>query len=245
MNLQNATMGNFRGKSTHVNMEKLIEVIEMIGLLVVVAVLIFCIIILAMKLWDCSANLDRAEYRIDSRGAEINELKERCEGHKELIEALSKSVRELNGVVEAAVKSKEQTSDNKPDMSALIGGWTTDDGQARIDASHISAGMIDGKSLMNCELPSLSEPVREKIFEMFGAKLPEEEKPANATHISVGLIDGQSLVIPVREAGRILIPHEKTVANHWHGRLWTDDDGHIYELPEGCYILGDTPYEMD
>ena len=39
----------------------------MIGLLAVDAVLIFCIIILAMKLWDCSANLDRAEYRIDSR----------------------------------------------------------------------------------------------------------------------------------------------------------------------------------
>ena len=44
-----------------------VGVIEMIGLLAVDAVLIFCIIILAMKLWDCSANLDRAEYRIDSR----------------------------------------------------------------------------------------------------------------------------------------------------------------------------------
>jgi len=217
----------------------------MIGLLAVDAVLIFCIIILGIKLWDCSSNLDRAEYRIDSRGAEIRELKQRCERHKELIEALSKSVRELNGVVEAAVKVKEQTSNNKPDTKALIGGWTTDDGQARIDASHISAGTIDGKSLMNCELPNISESAREKIFELLGAKVPEKEKPANATHISVGLIDGQSLVIPVRETGRILIPHEKTVANHWHGRLWTDDDGRIYELPEGCFILGDTHYEMD
>ena len=217
----------------------------MIGLLAVDAVLIFCIIILGIKLWDCSSNLGRAEYRIDSRGAEIRELKQRCERHKELIEALSKSVRELNGVVEAAVKVKEQTSNNKPDTKALIGGWTTDDGQARIDASHISAGTIDGKSLMNCELPNISESAREKIFELLGAKVPEKEKPANATHISVGLIDGQSLVIPVRETGRILIPHEKTVANHWHGRLWTDDDGRIYELPEGCFILGDTHYEMD
>ena len=207
--------------------------------------LLFCVIILSIKLWDCSANLDRAEYRIDSRGAEINELKQRCDAYKELIEALSKSVRELNGVVEAAVKVKEQTSNNKPDTKALIGGWTTDDGQARIDASHISAGTIDGKSLMNCELPNISESAREKIFELLGAKVPEKEKPANATHISVGLIDGQSLVIPVRETGRILIPHEKTVANHWHGRLWTDDDGRIYELPEGCFILGDTHYEMD
>ena len=73
----------------------------MIGLLVVDAVLMFCIIILAIKLWDCSANLDRAEYRIDSRGAEIRELKQRCDAYKELIEALSKSVRELNGGVEA------------------------------------------------------------------------------------------------------------------------------------------------
>ena len=152
----------------------------MIGLLVVDAVLMFCIIILAIKLWDCSANLDRAEYRIDSRGVEINELKQRCDGHKELIEALSKSVRELNGVVEAAVKVKEQTSDNKPDTKALIGGWTADDGQARIDASHISTGMIDGKSLMNCELPNLSDSAYEKIYELFGAKVPEDEPKLTA-----------------------------------------------------------------
>ena len=98
----------------------------MIGLLVVDAALVFCIIILAIKLWDCSANLDRAEYRIDSRVAEIRELKQRCDAYKELIEALSKSVRELNGVVEAAVKVKEQTSDNKPDTKALMGGWIDD-----------------------------------------------------------------------------------------------------------------------
>ena len=192
-------MGNFRGKSTQMNMEKLIEVIEMIGLLVVDAVLIFCIIILAIKLWDCSANLDRAEYRIDSRGAEIKELKQRCDGHKELIEALSKSVRELNGVVEAAVNVKEETSDNKPDVKALTGGWSTDDVRTGDDAS--------------C--------------------------------IGIGLIDGQTLVIPVRDTGRVLMNHGKAVANHWHGRLWTDDEGRIYEMPEGCFILGDTPYEMD
>ena len=114
----------------------------MIGLLVVDAVLIFCIIILAIKLWDCSANLARAEYRIDLRGAEIRELKQRCDAHKELIKALSKSVRELNGVVEEAVKVKEETSDNKPDMSALIGGWLVDDVRTKIDASHISTGTI-------------------------------------------------------------------------------------------------------
>ena len=137
----------------------------MIGLLVVDAALVFCIIILAIKLWDCSANLDRAEYRIDSRGAEIRELKQRCDAYKDLIEALSKSVRELNGVVEAAVKVKEQTSDNKPDTKALMGGWTTDDGRTN----------VDGKSVMNCELPYISESAREKIFEMLGVKVPEEE----------------------------------------------------------------------
>jgi len=171
----------------------------MIGLLAVDAVLIFCIIILGIKLWDCSSNLDRAEYRIDLRGAEINELKQRCDGHRELIEALSKSVRELNRVVEAAVKVKEETSDNKPDAKALTGGWSTDDVRTGDDAS--------------C--------------------------------IGIGLIDGQTLVIPVRDTGRVLMNHGKAAANHWHGRLWTDDEGRIYEMPEGCFILGDTPYEMD
>ena len=120
--------------------------------------LLISIIMLAIKLWDCSANLDRAEYRIDLRGAEIRELEQRCDAYKELIEALSKSVRELNGVVEAAVRVKEETSDNKPDTKALIGGWTTDDAETTwlddflakirkeeakpIDASHISTGTI-------------------------------------------------------------------------------------------------------
>ncbi len=115
--------------------------------------LLISIIMLAIKLWDCSATLDRAEYRIDLRGAEIRELEQRCDAYKELIEALSKSVRELNGVVEAAVKVKEETSDNKPDAKALIGGWIEDDGQARIDASHISAGTImmwHGRSVKEC-----------------------------------------------------------------------------------------------
>ena len=182
----------------------------MIGLLVVDAVLIFCIIILAIKLWDCSANLDRAEYRIDSRGVEINELKERCDGHKELIEALSKSVRELNGVVEAAVKVKEETSDNKPDAKALIGGWTTDDAET-----------------------TWLDDILAKIRK-------EKEKPIDTTHISVGLVDGQSLLIPVHDTGQTLVDGEPIL----HGRLWTNSEGRIYELPEGCFILGDTPYEM-
>ena len=216
-------------------------VIELIGLLVMDAGLIFCIIILAIKLWDCSANLARAEYRIDLRVAEIRELKQRCDAHKELIKALSKSVRELNGVVEAAVKVKEQTSDGKPDTKALIGGWTTDDDWTKIDASHISAGMIDGKSLMNCELPNLSESAREKIFELLGVKVPEEEKPADTYYLGVGVDDDKMLRIPVRDTGQTLVDGEPIR----HGRLWTNSEGRIYELPEGCFILGDTPYEMD
>ena len=183
----------------------------MIGLLVVDAVLIFCIIILAMKLWDCSENLDRAEYRIDSRGVEIEELKQRCDGQKELIEALSKSVRELNGVVEAAVKVKEETSDNKPDTKALIGGWTTD----------------------NKETTWLDD-ILAKIRK-------EKEKPADTYYLGVGVDDDKMLKIPVRDTGQTLVDGEPIR----HGRLWTNSEGRIYELPEGCYISGGTSYEMD
>ena len=174
--------------------------------------LLFCVIILSIKLWDCSANLDRAEYRIDSRGAEINELKQRCDAYKELIEALSKSVRELNGVVEAAVKVKEETSDNKPDTKALIGGWTTDDKKTTW-------------------LDDILAEIRKK-----------KEKPVDDTYyLGVGVDDDKMLKIPVRDTGQTLVDGEPIR----HGRLWTNSEGHIYELPEGCFILGDTPYEMD
>ena len=233
----------------------------MIGLLVVDAVLIFCICMLGVGLLYHSKRLDLINEEVEDWIADTRELKQRCDGHKELIEALSKSVRELNGVVEAAVKVKEETSDNKPDTKALIGGWNTDDAETTwlddilakirkeeakpIDASHISTGMIDGKSLMNCELPNISDSTYEKICELFEVKVPEEEKHADATHIGIGVGDGQTLAIPVRDTGRVLMHHGKTVANHWHGRLWTNSEGRIYELPEGCFVLGDTPYEMD
>lgn len=184
----------------------------MIGLLVVDAVLIFCIIILAIKLWDCSANLDRAEYRIDSRGDEIRELKQRCDGHKELIEALSKSVRELNGVVEAAVNVKEQTSDNKPDTKALMGGWTTGDTE-------------------RTWLDDVLAKIRKR----------KEKSVDGPYYLGVGVDDDKMLKIPVRDTGQTLVDGEPIR----HGRLWTNSEGRIYELPEGCYISGGTSYEMD
>lgn len=137
--------------------------------------LFICICMLGVALFGYGKRLDLINEEVEDFIAETRELKQRCDTHKKSLEYISKSVRELNGVVEAAVKVKEETSDNKPDAKALIGGWTTDDGQARIDASHIGTGMIDGKSLMNCELPNISDSAREKIFELLGAKVPEDK----------------------------------------------------------------------
>ena len=214
-------------------------------MIVVDIALFICIFMLGVAVLGHSKRLELINEEVEDWIADAVELKQRCDGHKELIEALSKSVRELNGVVEAAVKVKEETSDNKPDVKALIGGWTTDEGQARIDASHISPGMIDGKSLMNCELPNLSESAREKIFELLGVKVPEEEKPTDKYCVSIALDNGESLVLDLHDTGRILVNQGKPAKSYGKGRLYTDDEGHIYELPEGCSILGDTPYEMD
>ena len=173
--------------------------------------LALCIFILTMKLSDCSNRLDLANDDIEESIAEIKELKQRCDGHKELIEALSKSVRELNGVVEAAVKVKEETSDNKPDTKALMGGWATD-------------------GTKTTWLDDILAKIRK-----------EKEKPADTYYLGVGVDDDKMLRIPVRDTGQTLVDGEPIR----HGRLWTNSEGRIYELPEGCYISGDTPYEMD
>ena len=96
-------------------------------MIVVDGLMIILIIILAIKLWNCENRLDLANDDIEESVAEIRELKQRCDTHKKSIEYLSKSVRELNGVVEAAVKVKEETSDNKPDTKALVSGWDADE----------------------------------------------------------------------------------------------------------------------
>ena len=170
------------------------------------------IIILAIKLWNCENRLELINDDLEEFDTDIGNLKQRCDGHKELIEALSKSVRELNGVVEAAVKVKEETSDNKPDTKALIDGRTTD----------------------GTETTWLGD-ILAKIRK-------EKEKPADDTYyLGVGVDDDKMLRIPVRDTGRTLVDGEPIR----HGRLWTNSEGRIYELPEGCYISGDTSYEMD
>lgn len=113
-------------------------------MIVVDIALFICIFMLGVELIGHRKRLALINDDLEDFDVDIGNLKQRCEGHRELIGALSKSVRELNGVVEESVKSKEETSDNKPDMSALIGGWLVDDVRTEIDASHISTGRIAG-----------------------------------------------------------------------------------------------------
>ena len=183
----------------------------LIGYVIALIVLaVFALYLFVDGVWT-HTELDIAKTDIDELYKGFNDYRARCDAHKELIEALSKSVRELNGVVEAAVKAKEETSDNKPDTKALIGGWTTDDKETTW-------------------LEDILIKIRKK-----------NEKPIDATHISVGLVDGQSLLVPVRDTGQTLVDGEP-IRN---GRLWTNSEGRIYELPEGCFISGDKSYEMD
>lgn len=180
--------------------------------MIIEGLMMVLIIILAIKLWSCETRLDLINEEVEDWIADARELKQRCDGHKELIEALSKSVRELNGVVEAAVKVKEQTSDNKPDTKALMGGWATEGTKT-----------------------TWLDDVLAKIRK-------EKEKPVDDTYyLGVGVDDDKMLRIPVRDTGQTLVDGEPIR----HGRLWTNSEGRIYELPEGCFILGDTPYEMD
>lgn len=180
--------------------------------MIVEGLMMVLIIILAIKVWRNEDRLDLINEEVEDFIAETRELKQRCDGHKELIEALSKSVRELNGVVEAAVKVKEETSDDKPDTKALMGGWTTDNAKTTW-------------------LDDILAEIRK-----------EKEKPVGDTYyLGVGVDDDKVLRIPVRDTGQTLVDGEPIR----HGRLWTNSEGRIYELPEGCYISGDTSYEMD
>ena len=184
----------------------------LIGYVIALIVLaVFALYLFVDGVWT-HTELDIAKTDIDELYKGFNDYRARCDAHKELIEALSKSVRELNGVVEAAVKAKEETSDNKPDTKALIGGWTTDNAETTW-------------------LEDILAKIRKK-----------KEKPVDDTYyLGVGVDDDKMLRIPVRDTGQTLVDGEPIR----HGRLWTNSEGRIYELPEGCYISGDTSYEMD
>ena len=182
-------------------------------MIVAEVVLAVCVAILFAVFVKQCVRIERCEDNMGMSEAEIQELRRRCDAYKELIEALSKSVRELNGVVEAAVKVKEETSDNKPDTKALMGGWTADGAKT-----------------------TWLDDILAKIRK-------EKEKPVDdAYYLGVGVDGDKMLNIPVHDTGQTLVYGEPIR----HGRLWTNSEGRIYELPEGCsIILGDTPYEMD
>lgn len=111
--------------------------------------LAFFVLFLVVRLCN---RLDLINEEVEDWIAETRELKQRCDGHKELIEALSRSVRELNGVVEAAVKVKEETSDNKPDTKALISGWDADEPepiQQHISKEEWSMQLV--QAILNCQ----------------------------------------------------------------------------------------------
>jgi chromosome segregation ATPase len=146
-----------------------VGVIEMIAADIA---LMFCVIVLAIKMAEFEKRLDLANDDIEESIAEIKELKQRCDTHKKSIEYLSKSVRELNGVVEAAVNVKEETSDNKPDTKALIDGWSTD-------------------GTKTTWLDDILAKIRK-----------EKEKPADTYYLGVGVDDDKMLRIPLRDTGQ-------------------------------------------
>lgn len=169
-------------------------------MIMVIITLAICVVLLTIKMFNNETRLNRLEGNDDALETAVEGLSDRCDTHKKSIEYLSKSVRELNGVVEEAVKSKEQTSDNKPDEKTY---WLDD----------------------------ILDKIRKR-----------KEKPVDDTYyLGVGVDGDKMLKIPVRDTGQTLVDGEPIR----HGRLWTNSEGRIYELPEGCFISGDTSYEMD
>ena len=91
-------------------------------------------------------------------------------------------------------------------------------------------------------LDLINDEVEDWIADILAKIRKRKEKPVDAPYyLGVGVDDGKMLKIPVRDTGQTLVDGEPIR----HGRLWTNSEGRIYELPEGCYISGDTPYEMD
>ena len=78
-----------------------IELITTDILFLLNVVLLFLVAILAVKLADCGTRLNRVEESCDVLENVAEGLSDRCDAHKKSIEYLSKSVRELNGGVEA------------------------------------------------------------------------------------------------------------------------------------------------
>lgn len=105
-------------------------------MIMAIITLAICVVLLTIKMFNNETRLNRVEESCDVLENVAEGLSGRCDTHKKSIEYLSKSVRELNGVVEAAVKVKEQTSDNKPDTKALVSGWDAD--EPELIQQHIS-----------------------------------------------------------------------------------------------------------
>lgn len=94
---------------------------------ILIACLIVHDIILTFIVTKLFFTIGEAKLKSEIDRIEIEYLKKQCNLSIDSIDLLTKSLKDLNGIVKKFVVGNEDTADTKPDTSALIAGWKADE----------------------------------------------------------------------------------------------------------------------
>lgn len=85
------------------------------------------------------------KFKSDIDRIKIEYLEKKCNLSMESIDLLTKSLKDLNGIVKKIVKGNEEAADIKPDTSVLIEGWKADEQEKQelFSADEVREGIVN------------------------------------------------------------------------------------------------------
>lgn len=85
------------------------------------------------------------KFKSDIDRIKIEYLEKKCNLSIESIDLLTKSLKDLNGIVKKIVKGNEEAADIKPDTSVLIEGWKADEQEKQelFSADEVREGIVN------------------------------------------------------------------------------------------------------
>jgi hypothetical protein len=94
--------------------------------IIVIGLMVYDVILTAVcaKLFSTASE---NKFKSDIDRIKIEYLEKKCNLSIDSIDLLTKSLKDLNGIVKKFVVGNEDTADTKPDTSALIAGWKADE----------------------------------------------------------------------------------------------------------------------
>lgn len=111
---------------------------------IIVICLIAYDVILTIACAKLFSTVSESKFKSEIDRVKIEYLEKKCNLSIDSIDLLTKSLKDLNGIVKKFVVGNEDTADTKPDVNALVAGWKADEQEEQklFSADEVREGIV-------------------------------------------------------------------------------------------------------